>query len=71
MKAKTRIIPLYFTSATDQDFTRQLQALETLLEDEAQFLYPAPLGGELPEADAVLFPQMLGDAYRKFGCPSS
>jgi hypothetical protein len=60
---KPRIIPLYFPSK-DDDFDQQLTILRELLAGEVEFLSPAPLGAGLPEAEAVLFPQMLGDAYR-------
>lgn len=42
-----------------------LAVLRKLLADHAEFLAPAPLGGSLPEADAVIFPQLLGEAYRQ------
>ena len=42
-----------------------LAALRTLLAEHAEFLEPVPLGGRLPEADGVIFPQLLGEAYRQ------
>jgi hypothetical protein len=62
---KARLIPLYFHSDQDPDFTRQLGCLRSLLADAAEILPPAALGTALPEADAVVFPQILGDAYRR------
>jgi hypothetical protein len=38
-----------------------------LLAEDADILPPVPLGAPVPEADAVVFPQMLGDAYRRVG----
>ena len=60
---KARLVPIYFPGR-DEDFDRQLDTLKTLLADEAEILAPAALGEPLPEAEAVLFPQMLGEAYR-------
>lgn len=62
---KARLIPVYFDPGRDADFDRQIQTLQGLLDDCAEILAPAPLGAPLPEADAVLFPQLLGAAYRR------
>lgn len=42
-----------------------LAALRVLLADDAEFLDPLPLGGRIPDADGVIFPQLLGEAYRQ------
>ncbi|NPV87308.1 MAG: hypothetical protein HPY45_15020 [Anaerolineae bacterium] len=64
MKAKLQ--PLYFQSAEDPDFVKQMGHLQTVLAEEAEFLPPKALGEKPPAAaDAVIFPQMLGDAYRR------
>lgn len=61
---KARLVPLYLPNK-DEDFDKQLAILKNLLKDEADFLSPVALGEFIPkEADAVIFPQMLGDAYR-------
>jgi len=62
---KAQLIPVYFKSAGDEDFRKQLSVLKKLLANEAQLLEPAALGSALPQADAVVFPQLLGDAYRR------
>jgi hypothetical protein len=62
---KARLIPVYFDPGRDADFDRQLRTLEGLLADCAEMLAPVPLGAPVPEADAVLFPQLLGEAYRR------
>ncbi len=62
---KARLVPLFFDPGRDADFDRQLDALRGLLADQAEILDPRPLGAPLPEADAVLFPQLLGVAYRQ------
>ena len=62
---KARLLPLYFDPGRDADFDTELAILKTLLTDEAEFLSPVPLGSPIPvEADAVVFPQILGEAYR-------
>lgn len=61
---KARIVPLYFPGR-DDEFDTQVANLKTLLADEADILEPVALGEALPDCDAVLFPQVLGDAYRQ------
>ena len=62
---KARLVPVYFVPGRDADFDTQLAAMQSLLADEVEFLPPAALGESLPEADAVVFPQFLGEAYRQ------
>ena len=62
---KARLVPLYLTSPEDPDFVAQVGRLRELLAAEAELLAPLPLGAALPEADAVVFPQLVGDAYRR------
>lgn len=62
---KARLVPLYFQTADDPEFIRRVAALRDLLAGEADILEPVALGAHLPEADAVVFPQVLGDAYRR------
>ncbi len=59
---KASLVPLFFPNR-DEDFDKQLNILVDMLGDQAEFLNPVPLGEVLPPADAVIFPQMLGDAY--------
>jgi hypothetical protein len=59
------ILPLYFDPGRDAGFDQQLQALRVLMGPEVEWLPPQPLGSELAEADAVLFPQFLGEGYRR------
>jgi hypothetical protein len=42
-----------------------LEVLNSLLTGDVEMLDPVPLGSPLPEADAVVFPQLLGEAYRQ------
>jgi hypothetical protein len=73
---KACLVPLYFDPGRDQDFDMQLERLNALLSDEAEFLEPLPLGYNLPKAKAVVFPQLLGGLTansifsRTSGCPS-
>jgi hypothetical protein len=60
-----KFVPVYFQSAEDPDFIKQLNTLKDLLAEEAEILAPVALGDPLPDTDGVIFPQMLGDAYRK------
>jgi hypothetical protein len=62
---KARLVPIYFVKGRDADFDLQLGRLKELLADQAQFLEPVPLGDPLPEAEAVIFPQFLGEAYHQ------
>jgi hypothetical protein len=64
--AKARLLPIYFDPGRDAAFDAQLSVLRRLLADEpVEFLPAAPLGSALPEADAAVFPQLLGEAYRQ------
>ena len=60
---KTRLVPIYFKSK-DEEFDKQLDNLQKLLVEEAEFLKPVELGQPLPPAEAAVFPQFLGEAYR-------
>jgi hypothetical protein len=62
---KARLVPVYFVKGRDEDFDLQLGRLKVLLSEQAEFLPPVGLGDPLPEAEAVIFPQFLGEAYHK------
>ena len=62
---KAQLAPVYFASAQDPDFAQQVTNLRMLLSEDADILEPVPLGAPLPKADAVVFPQLLGEAYRR------
>lgn len=64
MPMKARFVPIYFKSADDPEFQKQLGFLKNLLGDEIDFLEPVHLGSKIPETDGVIFPQMLGEAFR-------
>src|SRR5512146_2648985 len=61
---KAKIVPIYFRTADDPEFSAQLQKLRELLAEEADISAPVKLGARVPETDGVIFPQMLGDAFR-------
>jgi len=61
---KAKLVPIYFKSSSDPDFASQLNQLHGLLAEEAELLEPVRLGEKLPETDGVIFPQMLGEAFR-------
>ena len=62
---KAKLVPIYFKTADDPEFSAQLQKLHELLADDAEILEPVLLGEKLPDTDGVIFPQMLGQAYRE------
>ncbi len=61
---KARLAPVYLPGR-DEDFDIQVNRLTVLLADVAELLPPVAIGDPLPDADAVVFPQMLGSAYRQ------
>ena len=62
---KAKLVPIYFKTADDPDFSAQLRVLHELLAGVAEILKPVKLGADLPDTDGVIFPQMLGEAYRE------
>jgi hypothetical protein len=62
---KAQLIPIYFQPGRDAGFDSQLSALKKLFGDVADFLEPVALGETVPSCDAVVFPQLLGEAYRR------
>ncbi len=61
---KARLVPLFFKADKTEKFERQLANLRNLLGGEAEFLPAVALGDPVPDCDAVLFPEILGEAYR-------
>ncbi len=62
---KPRLIPIFFEPGRDEGFDTQLANLRALLAEDAEFLDPVPLGAPLPDCEAAVFPQFLGEAYRR------
>ena len=62
---KATLLPLYFDPGRDEEFDEQLARLRQMIGDLVDFADPQPLGGSMAEADAVILPQILGEAYRR------
>jgi hypothetical protein len=62
---KAILVPVYFKSADQKEFNDQLDILKEQLAEVAVFSKPVPVGSKLPDADAVIFPQLVGEAYKK------
>jgi hypothetical protein len=62
---KAKLVPIYFKTADDPDFLVQLNKLRELLVDVAEISAPVKLGSKVPDTDGVIFPQMLGEAFRE------
>jgi len=62
---RAQVVPLYFKKGRNQDFDTQLNLLKEILADDVEFLSEVGFGDPIPAADAVLFPQILGEAYRQ------
>lgn len=58
---KTRLVPVYFDPGRDSGFDDQVNTLRNLLAEEAEILAPVALGDPIPDAEAVVFPQIRGD----------
>lgn len=64
---KARLIPLYFAEANErerQEFQDQMARLRDCYGDVAEFLTEVRVGDPIPEADAILFPQLIFAAFR-------
>jgi hypothetical protein len=64
---KVRLVPLFFEEANDRErgeFQEQMKRLQEFYGDVAEFLTPVQVGDPLPEADAILFPQLIYAAFR-------
>jgi hypothetical protein len=62
---KARLLPLHFSGGPSKGFEAQVRALRGLFGEDAEILQPAPLGAPVLEADGVVFPEILGEAYRR------
>ena len=62
---KAKLAPIYFDPGRDQEFDLQCRHLERHLADDAELLEPTALGSGIPDADAVIFPQLLGEAFKR------
>ena len=62
---KAKLAPIYFDPGRDQEFDLQCRHLERHLADDAELLEPTALGSGIPDADAVIFPQLFGEAFKR------
>lgn len=66
-KLMARVAPLIFPEANERErkeFDEQMERLKEFYGGEADFLDTVTVGEKLPDADAVVFPQLLGAAFR-------
>ncbi len=61
---KARLTPIFFREGKTEKFASQIAILADLLTADAEFLKPIGLGDPIPECEAVVFPEILGEAYR-------
>lgn len=61
---KAKLLPVYFRAGMDKEYQQQIEVLRTFLAEEVEILDPVPVGSPVFDADAILFPQILGEAYR-------
>lgn len=68
---KVKLLPLVFTEANereDEERAAQLQVLRQMYGEEAEFLPPQSVQAAVPpEADALLFPQLIGAVFSHAG----
>lgn len=68
---KARIRPIYFYPGKDEEFDIQLERLRDRFHSLSEFLDPVPLESgsfdrdQQENVEAVVFPQLLGEAYRQ------
>lgn len=68
---RARVVPLKFKEANDrekEEMDRQLSRLKEYYGNVALFLEPVEIGKAIPEADAIVFPQLIGAVYKKTDC---
>lgn len=62
---KVILQPLYFKSGIDDEFKSHLDMIRDFLKDEACIVEPLELGKPVKDVDAVIFPQLIGDAFKQ------
>ena len=63
---KTRLVPVYFEAANERElgeFHSQLENLKSFYGDIAEILAPVCVGEPVTDADAIVFPQLIGAAF--------
>jgi hypothetical protein len=64
---KAKLIPLIFTEANEREqreFDEQIARLKEFYGDVAEFTNKVYVGDTLPEGDCIVFPQLIGAAFR-------
>jgi len=64
-KMRARLAPVYFKNKRNTEFDAQVSILKGLLAEVAEFVEPVELGQTLAEADAYVFPVLIGEAYKQ------
>jgi len=66
---KAKLVTLYFEEINERErgeLHKQCDILEEMYGEFVQFTSPVPVGESIPEdADAVVFPQLIGEAFKK------
>ena len=62
---KATLVPVFFEPGRDEEFDEQLARLRSMIGDIVHLADPKPLGAPVGDADAVVLPQILGEAYRR------
>lgn len=62
---KAKLMPVYFKTANREEFDVQLGRMQELFADEAEFLPPVTADETIGDVDAIVFPQLVGEAYQK------
>ena len=61
---KARLAPAYFSNGKTEKFNIQLALLKKRLSSHIEWLEPFALGRHHPECEAVVFPEIVGEAYQ-------
>lgn len=59
------MVPVYFKSADRSEFDSQMVILRKQLAEVAEFAEPVLIGSKLPDVDALIFPQLVGELYKR------
>ena len=62
---KARLAPVYFHPGKTEKFDTQLNVLKENLSGNVEWLEAIALGDSVPDCEGVIFPEIIGEAYRK------
>ena len=63
---RAKVVPVRFREINEREqgeYLEQLERLQEMYGEEAEFLETVDMGTEIPECDALVFPQLIGAAY--------